>query len=340
MKTAVDSTSAPCADRRLWTRRVLLAAAAGLAAASPLAAWSQAWPTRPVTIVVNGPPGGPVDILARMVGEGLAGALGQQVIIENKSGGAGSIGAQEVIKAAADGYTWLASYDGSFTESPHAMKVSYDPLKSLRPVVDIAFNGLVLAVSAEVPAKTLPEFIAWAKKQPGGLNYGSFGVGSSSQIRALQLAKATGLQLHHVPYRGNADAMQALLGGQLPMMFSGMVNVAQHHKVGKVRVLGFTGEQRSPFMPDVPTFKEQGLPTIVGQNWIGLWARDTMPAALRDRMHQEVSRVLSNPALRQRIEGLSTNPAKGRTPDDLARQMAADSAAVSALLLAEGITPQ
>lgn len=323
------------------TRMRLLGAAACallLLAASP-PSWAQ-WPTKTLRIVVNGPPGGAIDAVTRLVAAQLSERLGSTVVVDNKSGGSGLIGAQEVLRSAADGGTFLASLDGVLTEVPHTVKINFDPLKDITPVVDLFGNGWVLVANEGVTVKSLAELAIWAKQQPAGINYGSFSAGTISHILGLQMANSMGLQMNHVPFRGGADAMQALMGGHVPLLFSGVAQALPHIKAGKVHAIAFTGEQRSPFLPDVPTFKELGHPELAALSWIGLWARSGVPRELQERMHKEVAQILAQPGVRDKIKALGTNPALPRSADELIRQMAVDYPRAGRLLNAAGLKPQ
>ena len=327
-------------------RRRLCAAAAGLAL--PAASWlaprtataqAAAWPQRPVRLVVNAPAGGTADIAARIIGESMATAFGQPFVVDNKGGGSGTIGIMDVLRSPPDGYTLLVSVDAAFTEVPHSVKVSFDPLKDMRPVADIYLGSLVLIGNDTVPAKTLPELLDWIKRQPGGANYASYSAGTMSHILGAQLAKAAGVSLNHIPYRGSPPAMQDLLGGQVPLMFNGIGNVLPQLKTGKVRVYAIAAEQRSEFLPEVPTFKELGYPDLMSLAWMGLWAQPQVPASIVERLHAEVARILAQPATRQRFKEIGFTPAAPRRSDELVRAVQADYQRAGAILRTLGVTP-
>ena len=327
-------------------RRRVCAAAAGLAL--PTAAWltprmasAQAgtWPQRPVRLVVNAPAGGTADVAARIIGEGMSTAFGQPFIVDAKGGGSGTIGIMDVLRAPPDGYTLLVSVDAAFTEVPHSVKVSFDPLKDMRPVADIYLGSLVLIGNDTVPAKTLPELLDWIRRQPAGTNYASYSAGTSSHYMGAQLAKAANVSLNHIPYRGSPPAMQDLLGGQVPLMFNGIGNVLPQLKTGKIRVYAIAAEQRSEFLPEVPTFKELGYPDLMSLVWMGLWAQPQVPAPIVERLHAEVARILAQPATRQRFKEIGFTPAAPRRSDELARAVQADYQRAGAILRNLGVTP-
>jgi len=327
-------------------RRRLCAAAAGLAL--PAASWlapraasaqAAAWPQKPVRLVVNAPPGGTADIAARILGEGMSAAFGQPFIVDAKGGGSGTIGIMDVLRSPPDGYTLLVSVDAAFTEVPHSVKVSFDPLKDMRPVADIYLGSLLLIGNDSVPAKTLPELLDWIKRQPGGVNYASYSAGTSSHYLGAQLAKAANLSLNHIPYRGSPPAMQDLLGGQVPLMFNGIGNVLPQLKSGKIRVYAIAAEQRSEFLPEVPTFKELGYPDLMSLVWMGLWAQPQVPATIVERLHAEVARILARPETRQRFKEIGFTPAAPRRTDELARAVQADYQRAGTILRSLGVMP-
>lgn len=324
---------------RAALRRIFGGLLGGLALAAAPMCWAQQWPTKTIRIVVNGPAGGSVDAVTRLVGTYLSQRLGSPVVVENKSGGSGLIGVREVLHAPADGSAFLASLDGVLTEVPHSVKVDFDPLKDLTPVVDLFGNGWMLVSNDTVPARNLADAVAWIKSQPQGVNYGSFSAGTISHLLGEQMAKAMGLRMNHVPFRGGADAMQAVIGGHVNLLFSGVFQALPHIKSGKITALGFTGPERSPFLPDVPTFKELGHPDLTAVSWIGIWARKDVPTALQERLHKEVAQILTLPAVREKIEAIGTNPAQPRSSAELARQMAADYQRAGAILRAAGVQP-
>ncbi len=301
---------------------------------------AQQWPTKTLRIVVNGPAGGSVDTVLRLVSVNLAQRLGTPVIVENKSGGSGLIGTQEVLRASPDGSTFLASLDGVFTEVPHSVKISFDPLKDMTPVVDLFSNGWVLVSNETVPAKSLTDAVSWAKSRQEGLSYGSFSSGTISHILGAQMAKSAGLRLNHVPFRGGADAMQALLGGHVNVLFSGVVQALPYVKAGKLTALAFSGPDRSPSLPNVPTFKEAGYPDLTALSWVGIFARKEVPAPLRERLHKEIAAVLAQPEVREKIMAIGTNPAKPRSSVELIHQMSVDSPRAELVLQAAGVKPQ
>lgn len=337
----ITPTTPKVTDRPATPRRRAIAGLAtlGLAAAATGARSQSAWPDRPVRFIVNAPPGGTADIAARIVGEGLSPSLGRPIVVESKAGGSGMIGVQELMRSPADGHTFLVSVNGAFTEVPHSVKFPGDPVKDIRPIADIYFGSLLLVGNASVPAKTLPELIAWVKSQPNGVSYASYSPGTLSHIHGLQLARNAGIELNHVGYRGSPPAMQDLLGGQVPLMFNSVANVLPNLKDGRLRAFAIASGSRSEFLPEVPTFAELGYPDLQATVWMGLWSMPQVPTAIQSRMQEEVRRLLGRPEVRKRFGELAFTPAQPRSPDELAQSIAADHERAGAILRSVGYKP-
>jgi tripartite-type tricarboxylate transporter receptor subunit TctC len=284
-------------------RRTLLAA--GLMPTLAPLAWAQsgaAWaPTKPVRIVVP-IVGSTNDALARLVAPELQKALGQTVIVENKGGAGGNIGANEVAKAPPDGHTLLVGFNGPLAINPTLFpKLPYDPLKDLAPITLAVTVPQFLAVHPSVPAKTLQEFLALAKTKP--LNYASVSTGSASHLTMEMLKSAAKLPLlNHVPYKGAGPAVADLVGGQVDAAFLVPGNIAQFAKEGKVRLLACSGDKRFRSMPNVPTLVESGFPGLVALSWIGFLAPGGTPQPIVDRYHAEITRILQRPEVQSKLE--------------------------------------
>ncbi|MDI1273361.1 tripartite tricarboxylate transporter substrate-binding protein, partial [Polaromonas sp.] len=249
-------------------RRTLLALALIASSLFP-AAQAQTWPAKPVKVIVNFPPGGAADQLARAIGTPLAEALGQPVVVENRGGANGNIGGEAVAKAPADGYTLLMSSGGMVSVNPHLYtRMSFNPAKDLVPVAAAARVLVFLEVKPSLPVSNVKEFLAYLKANPGKLSFGSPGNGSSPHLAAEMLKAQTNTFAVHVPYRGAAPAMQDLLGGQLDFMFDPGIGL-QHVKAGKLKLLAVGSAKRSPLFPDVPTLDEAGLKNFDADTWFG-----------------------------------------------------------------------
>ena len=298
---------------RTTVRRSMIrfAAAAAMAVAVPLcgpALAADAWPSQPVRIVVNFPPGGAADVMARLISEPMSQALGQPVVIENRAGANGNIGGEAVAKAAADGYTFLFSSGGVASVNPHLYTgMSFDPAKDLQPVAAAARVPVFLVVRPDVPVASVAEFIEYARKNPGKLTYGTPGNGSSPHLAAEMFNGAAGIDTVHVPYRGAAPAMVDLLAGQVHYMFDPGIGV-QYVRSGKLKLLAVGSPERSPLFPDAPTVAESGLAGFDADSWFGLYAPAGVDEQIVARMNAEVNRALNMPAVRDRITEMGSVP--------------------------------
>ena len=264
-------------------------------------AQAPAWPTKPVRLVVGFPPGGIVDTVARQLQPRLQAALGQTVIVDNRSGAGGTLAGAEVARAAPDGHTLLMVFDSYATYPLVYPKLSFDIAKDLQPVTQVASNPLVLVVNPKVEAKDFVRFVGLLKAQPGRLNYASVGPGSSNHLTAEYFKAVSGTFVTHIPYRGGGPAQQDLLGGQVEMMFLSAVLAQPHVNAGRLRALAQTGAQRVPAYADVPTVAESGYPGFEVNSWVGLLAPAGTPRAVVDRLQAEVRKVVTEPAFQQRL---------------------------------------
>jgi len=302
-----------------------LLAAAAFGACLCTAAVAQQFPTKPVRIVVSYPPGGPVDVLARPLAEGLQKAWGgNPVIVENKPGANAIIGTDYVAKQPGDGHTLLLANDPSLSSNQYLFsKLPYDPVKDLVPVATIATTTLILLVPASLPANNLPELIALAKKNPGKLTYGSIGPGSVTHLDAEAFASAAGIKLTHVPYKGTGEVVPALLAGQIDMALSAIGPSLPHIRSGKMKALAVAQPQRSALVPDVPTFAEGGVP-FEAKSWFAIAVPAGTPRPVIDRIAAEVKRVVEQPEYRDKyITGMGLD-AFSLGPDQFAAFLAKD----------------
>lgn len=291
------------------TRRTLLTVLAALSLALPDFAFAQAWPAKPIKIVVNFPPGGAADQIARSLTQPLQEALGQPVVVENKSGAGGNIGGEAVARAAPDGYTLLLSSGGMVSVNPHIYpKMSFDPAKDLEPVAAAARVLVFLVTSPGFPAKDAQEFLAQLRARPGKLSFGSPGNGNSPHLAAEMMKSQANVFATHVPYRGAAPALTDLLAGQLDFLFDPGVAIP-HIKAGKLKLLAVGSPKRSPLFPDVPTLDEVGLKGFDADTVFGLYAPAGTPADIVNRLNREVNKALALPGPRERIVALGGEPA-------------------------------
>jgi tripartite-type tricarboxylate transporter receptor subunit TctC len=302
-----------------WFLGVLLALVAALACA-------QTYPTKPIRLVVPFPPGGATDILARDVAQKLTEAWGQSVIVDNRPGAGGNIGSELVAKSAPDGYTLEMGTVGThaINASLYA-KMPYDHVKDFTPVILVAGVPNVLVVNPALPANSVAELIAYAKANPGKLNFASSGNGTSIHLSGELFKVMAGVQITHIPYKGSAPALQDLLAGQVQMMFDNLPPSLPQIKAGKLRALAVTSLARAPALPDVPTLAESGLPGFEASSWFGILAPAGTPAPIVAKLNAEIAKWLATPEAKEKLSKQGANAAGG-TPDDFAKHIATETA--------------
>ncbi len=282
------------------------------------------YPGKPLRLVVPFAPGGSTDIFARLLAERLQAPLGQPVVVENRAGAAGNIGANEVAKGATDGYTLLMATTGVMAINNALYKnMTYDAAKDLEPVVYVASITNVLIVPPDFPAKSVAELIAMAKKEPGRLTFASSGAGASTHMSAELFKSMTGTDIVHVPYKGSGPAMPDLMAGRVHMMFENAPGAVSHIKAGKLRALAQTGLKRSPALPDVPTVAESGVPGYESLSWSGIAVAAGTPRAIVERLNKDINTVLAMPDMRAKLEEQGAETI-GATPEIFARHIAAE----------------
>jgi tripartite-type tricarboxylate transporter receptor subunit TctC len=320
-------------------RAVLVGLAASVASASPRRALAGTYPDHPVTIVVPFAPGGSTDILARVVSEHLRGALGQPVIVENRSGASGNIGTATVARAAPDGYTLLFN-----TMSVHTMNhalfatMPFDGVKDFSPIGLLAYVTNTMVVHPSVPAKTVPEFIAYAKANPKKVTYASAGLGSTNHLCAALFEKMAGVEMVHVPYRGGAPAVADTVGGQTQLLFTAGTQSLEHVKAGTLRLLAVTEGKRSLLLPDVPTVAET-IPGYEMAVWYGAYSPAGLPGDIIKKLNGEISRSLFVPEVKKRMADIAVEVAAS-TPDELGALTQRDAAKWGKIIRELGITAQ
>jgi tripartite-type tricarboxylate transporter receptor subunit TctC len=300
-------------------RRLLTAAVALAGAAFPLFAQAQAWPARPIRLIVPVPPGGGTDAFARPLAKVLSQNLGQQVVIDNRGGAGGTLGAELTAKSPADGYTFLMGAVHHTIAVSLYPRLGYDLQKDLAPVTMVALVPNVVVVNPQrVPARSFAEFQAFVKANPGRLNYGSAGNGTTHQLTVELWKTQTRSFATHIPYRGAGPALQDLLAGQVDFMFDGLGSAIAHIKAGKLVPLAVTSAQRSPALPEVPTLDEAGVKGYQARTWYALWAPAGTPREIILRLQQETAKALAGAELRGVWQSLGAE-AGGQPPEDLAR---------------------
>lgn len=304
------------------------------AQALPLAR-AQDWPSRPVRIIVPFSPGGVADNSARVVAEPLAARLHQQVVVENRPGASGNIGTQAVAQAEPDGHTLLLGFDGTMVINPHVFaKIPFDTLRDFAPVTKLGDATLILVAHPSVPAKNLAELLPLAKTRP--FAYGTSGTGGTPHLAGELLKQRTGVQLEHVPYKGGGQAIQDVIGGQIPLVFTAIATAQQYVKSGRLTGLGIPSAKRSPALPEVPTFIESGVPDFDVSSWVAIFAPAKTPRAVVERLQRELAAVLKTQFVRDRYAVLGIDPV-GNTPQEFAAQVRADLARWQAVVKAANV---
>jgi tripartite-type tricarboxylate transporter receptor subunit TctC len=280
----------------------LIRALAIMAALAPCSAFAQSYPANPIKLIVSTSAGGVTDLAARILGAHITAKTGQAVVIDNRSGASGNIAMDAVAKAAPDGYTLGVANTGNIVINPYLMThMPYDPLHDLVPVGPIGTVPLFLVMNSNVPAKTLPEFIAYAKAQPDKVSYAAAGVGTTPDLAAHDFNRRAGLKLVFVPFRGTAPAVAAVLGGDVQVTFVSMGPHIEFVRQGKLRILGAATPKRAPYVPDVPTFAEQGFPGFETSTWFSLFAPRGTPKEIVDQLNGYVRELAQDPDARKRL---------------------------------------
>ncbi len=321
------------------SRRALLALLLAAAAVPMAHAQGSAWPSKPIRVVVNFPPGGAADQIARAVSLPLQEVLGQPVVVENRGGANGNIGGETVAHAPADGYTLLMSSGGMVSVNPHLYpKMAFDPAKDLVPVAAAARVLVFLVTKPSLPAENIKDFIAYAKARPGKLSFGSPGTGSSPHLAGEMFKSQAGLYAVHVPYRGAAPALQDLLAGQIDYAFDPGIGLAQV-RAGKLRLLAVGSPRRSPMFPDVPTLEEAGLKGFDADTVFGFYAPAGTPGEIVTRLNTDINRILATAAVKERIAALGGEALPG-TPAAFNARAVADSARFGAIIRERNIAAE
>ena len=313
--------STPSPRRHLLSAGLALGLAALTAPQGALAA-DEKYPSRPITLVVPFPPGGSVDIMARQYSEPLSKVLGVPIVVENRAGAGGSVGAQYVARAKADGYTLVVSSQSSHLANPLTQpKVGYDPVKDFENIAILGRQPNALVVHSSLPFKTFAEFVDYAKKNPGKLNYGSGGVGSMGQLNVEMFKAATGAFTTHIPYRGGTPLITAVLGNEVQFILDNLVIMLPHIQAGKVRALAVAADQRLPQLPDVPTLAEVGYPQLNLTSWTGLAAPGGSPEAIVQTLYKAVRQVATSPAMVANLKERGVIAPEEMTPAQFEKMM-------------------
>jgi tripartite-type tricarboxylate transporter receptor subunit TctC len=309
-----------------------------------LLAWScavaaQPWPSKPIRVIVPYPAGGFYDTVARLVGVKMNEDFGQPIVVENRVGAGGIVGTDYVAKSAPDGYTIMVGGIGPHGINPGLYpKLPYDPVRDFEPIVHVVNAANILVLHPSVPAANLNELIAMARANPGQINYASNGSGTSPHLAAEMLASAMGIRLTHIPYKGSAPAVTAMLGGQTQMAFNNAGDVLQHIRAGKLRALAVTGAKRLPALPEVPTMQESGVPGYEAVAWWAYYAPAGTPRDIVTRLNAQINKAILLPDLRDRLSVQGSAEIVGGSPEQLAAFMKGEIAKWSRVIKESGAT--
>jgi tripartite-type tricarboxylate transporter receptor subunit TctC len=328
--------------RRLGTLAAVFLAGSllALAPSSPTQAQAQAWPVKPIRLVVPYPPGGSTDLLARSMGQKLGEALGQQIIVDNRAGASGMLGSEIVARAAPDGYTILLG-----TGATHGLNlllsktVPYDPVKDFTPITAAAEVPIILVVHPSVPAANAKELVEYGKKNPGKLAFGSSGTGSPHHLAGELFKQVGGIDLVHVPYKGAAPAVQDLIGGQIPMVFTTLSTALPHIRAGKIRAIGFVEAKRQASVPEIPTIGESLSGYVMPVSWLGFFAPAGLPEPILKRLNAEIVKAVQSPDVRAKLEAAGM-PVVGTGAEEFARMVKDDIETFRRIVTAAGIKPE
>lgn len=286
----------------------IVLAVGALSAVVTTASFAQAWPARPIRMLVGFPPGGPTDVVARIVSEKVAANLGQQIVIDNRPGAAGNIAVEMLARAAGDGHTLLYSSNAIAVSPGLYSKLGYDPLKDITPVTEVGASQLIFLVHPGLPIKSVPEFITYAKARPGQLNFASSGTGTSTHLASVMLSQRVGIQTQHIPYKGTAPSLVDMIAGRTQFLMGAILTAVPHVRDGRLRALAVTGKKRIASLPDVRTLDEADLPGFVVTTWQGIFAPANVPPAVLARVNAEFVKAIKSPDLRPKIEQQDMEP--------------------------------
>ncbi|MBY0410084.1 MAG: tripartite tricarboxylate transporter substrate binding protein [Burkholderiaceae bacterium] len=298
----------------------------------------EAWPSKPIRLIVPFTPGGVTDTSGRLIAESLGKRLGQQIVVDNKPGASGNIGTALAKSSPADGYTLVLGFDGTMVINPHVFsKLPFDTVKDFAPVGKIGDATLILVANPDVPVKTLADVIALSKTRAGGLSFGTSGTGGTPHIAGELLKIRSGADLTHVPYKGGGQAMTDVLGGTIPLVYTAVAGAHGFVKSGKLKAIAVSSAQRTSSLPDVPTFLEGGVPDFVVNSWVGLLAPVGVPGAIVTKLNTELNAVLNDPTVREKLRLMGIEPTPG-TSEQYRDEIKRDLTRYGAVVKAAGIS--
>ena len=288
------------------------------------ASMAMAWTDKPVKLLVPAPAGGTMDVVARVIAQQLSVDIGQPVVVDNRPGAGGAIAVQALLQAPADGLTLMVTADNILTEIPHVMKMPYDPLKDIKPIATVARAGMVLVGAPNLTADNIKAVVAHVKANPGKVSFASYSAGTTSHYAGMILNQKEGLDMQHVPFAGSPPALQQVMGGQIQLMFDGIVTSMPQIKAGKLKAYGVAAKTRSAHLPDVPTLTELGYPELVFGNWLGVIASNALPADLTAKINAAVVKAADSAAIKERLNAVGFEPNTAATSAELSQGLKAD----------------
>jgi tripartite-type tricarboxylate transporter receptor subunit TctC len=318
----------------------VLAALSAPAAYAQSTAPAQGYPSRPIRLILPQSPGGPTDIIGRLVAQKLGENLGQTIVADNRAGAAGNLGCELAARAAPDGYTLLLGPPGCLTINPSLYeKLAFDPLRDFEPITQLTAGPEMLVIHPSVPAQSVKELIALVKAKPGSFNFGSGGAGTPNHLASELFRSAAGLQMVHVPYKGTGPAIAAVIAGQVQMMMAGLPPALPQMKAGKLRGLAVTTARRAPIAPEIPTIAESGFPGFEITSWHSILAPAKTPKSIVTLLHAQLVKTLAQPDVRERLAGHGLEPV-GSTPEAFRAHLQRETAKYAKLIKAGGIKPE
>ncbi|KDP88242.1 MULTISPECIES: Bug family tripartite tricarboxylate transporter substrate binding protein [Cupriavidus] len=321
-------------------RGYALAIGVGVASGIPMAQAQEAWPSKPIRLVVAGPAGGSADALARLLADGLQKTLSKPVIVENKPGAAGALAISDLQSNGKDGHTLLVIQGGVVSEAPLAYKVHYNPFADLKPLAQISRTGLVLVANKDVPVSNLKQLVDYGKSQKDGLVFASYAAGLKGHTSGMLLGQLTHVQMRHVGYKGSPPALNDLMGGHVPLMFDGVTTSLPLIKAGKIKAIALNYPTRIAGLPDVPTFKELGYPQLAEAGWFAVWSRPDVAPAVQQKIREATLAYFKQPAVQNRVRDMGMEQGEGATSEALMADLKQAYQQQSALLKSINYQPE
>lgn len=331
---------APTSISRIMSRRMLMATMT-IAACTTFSVQAQpAWPSKPIRLIVAGPAGGTADALARLLADGMQADLKQPVIVESRAGASGALAINELKNSGKDGYTFLVIQDGAVSEAPLAQKVSYEPFKDFTPVAQLVRTGVLLVVNKDLPINNLQDFIAYAKKQPNGMDFASYATGFKGHTSGMMLGQLAKIKMRYIGYKGSPPALVDLMGGHVPAMFDGVTTSLPLIGSGKIKVLAAAYPTRLKALPDVPTFAELGYPQLSKPGWFAVWSHPEAPAAIQKKLREVALAHFAKESVLKQVHQIGMEQGTAATTAEMIAVLKKDSVEQAALLKSINYKPE